>query len=315
MRPRGPRQGSLPAPRPPLCTSRAGPGRAGSRGVPSGPAPVLTALLRSGSALLTGYAPAPRASRAQTFRPAGRRGRQGRGRGRGRAAAEGPSSRPAPPGGAPAPAPRTRPLGPGGRGAQTPNQEPEDAQVGARRPLLSLPLVPGPHRRCPGRRADLLEGLTPTHPTAAPGDASTQRAAERAGLSAGGPDGRPQGRPIKRGLRAPVLSVQPRSLSSSADPDSQTRLPRPHHNIGFERCLTRGGGAHRILLHSRPQRPLGQGPGAPPGAGSSRAPARTGPATLRPEGAGRGRKRETSVCGCLSCSPHWGPGPQLRHVP
>ena len=25
--------------------------------------------------------------------------------------------------------------------------------------------------------------------------------------------------------------------------------------------------------------------------------------------------RETSVCGCLSCTPSWGPGPQPRHVP
>ena len=25
--------------------------------------------------------------------------------------------------------------------------------------------------------------------------------------------------------------------------------------------------------------------------------------------------RETSVCGCLSCTPPWGPGPQPRHVP
>ena len=33
---------------------------------------------------------------------------------------------------------------------------------------------------------------------------------------------------------------------------------------------------------------------------------------------GKGRKkrgRETSVCGCLSHAPHWGPGPQPRHVP
>ena len=27
------------------------------------------------------------------------------------------------------------------------------------------------------------------------------------------------------------------------------------------------------------------------------------------------RGRETSVCGCLSCGPHWGPGLQPRHVP
>ena len=28
-----------------------------------------------------------------------------------------------------------------------------------------------------------------------------------------------------------------------------------------------------------------------------------------------GRKRETSMCGCLWRAPHWGPGPQPRHVP
>ena len=27
------------------------------------------------------------------------------------------------------------------------------------------------------------------------------------------------------------------------------------------------------------------------------------------------RARETSMCGCLLCTPHWGPGPQPRHVP
>ena len=27
------------------------------------------------------------------------------------------------------------------------------------------------------------------------------------------------------------------------------------------------------------------------------------------------RKRETSMCGCLSRAPHWGPGPQPRHMP
>ena len=32
------------------------------------------------------------------------------------------------------------------------------------------------------------------------------------------------------------------------------------------------------------------------------------------EGEGR-RKRETSVCGCPSHTPYWGPGPQCRHVP
>ena len=31
---------------------------------------------------------------------------------------------------------------------------------------------------------------------------------------------------------------------------------------------------------------------------------------------GRKRERETSMCGCLShAPPHWGPGPQPRHVP
>ena len=30
---------------------------------------------------------------------------------------------------------------------------------------------------------------------------------------------------------------------------------------------------------------------------------------------GRKRDRETSVCGCLSHAPNWGPGPQPRHVP
>ena len=29
----------------------------------------------------------------------------------------------------------------------------------------------------------------------------------------------------------------------------------------------------------------------------------------------RKRGRETSRCGCLSCTPNWGPGPQPRHVP
>ena len=33
------------------------------------------------------------------------------------------------------------------------------------------------------------------------------------------------------------------------------------------------------------------------------------------EKGGRKRGRETSVCGCLSCTYHWGPGPQPRHVP
>ena len=30
---------------------------------------------------------------------------------------------------------------------------------------------------------------------------------------------------------------------------------------------------------------------------------------------GREKERETSMCGCLSCTPFWGPGPQPRHVP
>ena len=25
--------------------------------------------------------------------------------------------------------------------------------------------------------------------------------------------------------------------------------------------------------------------------------------------------RKTLMCGCLLCVPHWGPGPQARHVP
>ena len=29
----------------------------------------------------------------------------------------------------------------------------------------------------------------------------------------------------------------------------------------------------------------------------------------------RKRGRETSLCGCLSHAPYWGPGPQPRHVP
>ena len=32
-------------------------------------------------------------------------------------------------------------------------------------------------------------------------------------------------------------------------------------------------------------------------------------------GEGRKRGRETSMCGCLSRAPYWGPGPQPRHVP
>ena len=32
-------------------------------------------------------------------------------------------------------------------------------------------------------------------------------------------------------------------------------------------------------------------------------------------GEGRETERETSMCGCLSCAPYWGPGPQPRHVP
>ena len=30
---------------------------------------------------------------------------------------------------------------------------------------------------------------------------------------------------------------------------------------------------------------------------------------------GREEEREISMCGCLSCGPHWGPGLQPRHVP
>ena len=30
---------------------------------------------------------------------------------------------------------------------------------------------------------------------------------------------------------------------------------------------------------------------------------------------GKEKERETSKCGCLSCAPYWGPGPQPRHVP
>ena len=30
---------------------------------------------------------------------------------------------------------------------------------------------------------------------------------------------------------------------------------------------------------------------------------------------GKEKGRETSMCGCFSCVPHWGPGPQPRHVP
>ena len=34
------------------------------------------------------------------------------------------------------------------------------------------------------------------------------------------------------------------------------------------------------------------------------------------EGKGRRKRgRETSMCGCLSCAPYWGPGTQPRHVP
>ena len=38
--------------------------------------------------------------------------------------------------------------------------------------------------------------------------------------------------------------------------------------------------------------------------------------TFRTEGkGGRKRRRETSMCGCLSRAPNWGPGSQPRHVP
>ena len=30
---------------------------------------------------------------------------------------------------------------------------------------------------------------------------------------------------------------------------------------------------------------------------------------------GRQRGRETSMCGCLSCAPNWGPAPQPMHAP
>ena len=30
---------------------------------------------------------------------------------------------------------------------------------------------------------------------------------------------------------------------------------------------------------------------------------------------GRKRGKETSMCGCLLCTPYWGPGPQPTHVP
>ena len=29
----------------------------------------------------------------------------------------------------------------------------------------------------------------------------------------------------------------------------------------------------------------------------------------------RKRRKETLICGCLLCTPYWGPGPQPRHVP
>ena len=35
----------------------------------------------------------------------------------------------------------------------------------------------------------------------------------------------------------------------------------------------------------------------------------------RGEGKEKERERETSMCGCLSLTPYWGPGPQTRHVP
>ena len=33
------------------------------------------------------------------------------------------------------------------------------------------------------------------------------------------------------------------------------------------------------------------------------------------EGKGGEKERETSIYGCLSCAPYWGPGPQPRHAP
>ena len=35
----------------------------------------------------------------------------------------------------------------------------------------------------------------------------------------------------------------------------------------------------------------------------------------REEKGRRKGRRETSLCSCLSHAPHWGPGPQPRHVP
>ena len=32
-------------------------------------------------------------------------------------------------------------------------------------------------------------------------------------------------------------------------------------------------------------------------------------------GEGREKGRETSMCGCFSRAPYWGPGPQPRHAP
>ena len=29
----------------------------------------------------------------------------------------------------------------------------------------------------------------------------------------------------------------------------------------------------------------------------------------------RGEERERNMCGCLLRAPHWGPGPQPKHVP
>ena len=36
---------------------------------------------------------------------------------------------------------------------------------------------------------------------------------------------------------------------------------------------------------------------------------------LREEKGGRKRRRETSMCDCLSHAPYWAPGMQLRHMP
>ena len=84
------------------------------------------------------------------------------------------------------------------------------------------------------------------------------------------------------------------------------------------------------MLHERPKHKLPEGQvnnAVEIATGSTQTPS---PATCRPfwvlfllrfylflergrEGKKRGR--ETSMCGCLSYTPYWGPGPQPRHVP